>query len=385
VTAGRPAADRRAAHLSVMGVDTASRPLDTRPYARASLVAARERRSPLYAPHPESWSRREFLAELTLAGTAGLLGWYSRRAAAELPPETTKIRLVREPAICLAPQYLAEELLRLEGFTDVEYVEATVGPPLLLIEKGQADLTQGAARALVYEMDGHPSLVAVAGVHAGCFELFGNDTVHAVRDLKGKTVAVGALGGADHVLLSSMLAYIGMNPQRDVNWLAEKLGDAMRYFIEGKADAFMGFAPQPQELRAMRVGHVIVNTAQDRPWSQYFCCMLVANREFVAQYPIATKRSLRAFLKAADICAQDPERAARFLVAKGYEPRYEIAIEVLQSLPYRRWRELDPEDTLRFHALRLHEVGMIKTSPQQIIAQGTDWRFLTELKRELKG
>ena len=102
------------------------------------------------------------------------------------------------------------------------------------------------------------------------------------------------------------------------------------------------------------------------------------------QYPIATERVLRAFLKATDICAQEPERAARMLVAKGYEPRYDIAIEVLKSLPYNRWREAHPEDTLRFHALRLHEVGMIKTSPQQLITQGTDWRFFNELKREMK-
>jgi NitT/TauT family transport system substrate-binding protein len=72
-------------------------------------------------------------------------------------------------------------------------------------------------------------------------------------------------------------------------------------------------------------------------------------------------------------------------VAKGYEPRYDLAVEVLKTLPYNRWREYDPEDTLRFHALHLHEVGMTKSSPQKIIAQGSDWRFLTELKRELKG
>lgn len=69
---------------------------------------------------------------------------------------------------------------------------------------------------------------------------------------------------------------------------------------------------------------------------------------------------------------------------KGYEPRYEIGLEVVQSLPYRRWREANHEDTLRFLALRLHEVGMIRTSPQKLIARGTDWRFLNELKRELK-
>jgi NitT/TauT family transport system substrate-binding protein len=48
------------------------------------------------------------------------------------------------------------------------------------------------------------------------------------------------------------------------------------------------------------------------------------------------------------------------------------------------WREYDPEDALRFYALRLHQVGMIKSTPERIIAAGTDWRFLDELKRELK-
>ena len=109
-----------------------------------------------------------------------------------------------------------------------------------------------------------------------------------------------------------------------------------------------------------------------------------ANRHFAENHPIATKRALRAFLKAADICAQDPARAARYMVDKGYEPRYEVAHEVLTQVSYRRWREANPEDTLRFYALRLHEVGMIKTNPNKLIAQGTDWRFLNELKRELK-
>ncbi len=112
--------------------------------------------------------------------------------------------------------------------------------------------------------------------------------------------------------------------------------------------------------------------------------MVSARREFAQKYPVATKRALRAFLKAADICAQEPERVARYLAAKGYEPRYEIGLEVLKGLPYARWRQSNPEDTLRFHALRLHEVGLIKSSPQKLTAQASDWRFLKELKREMK-
>jgi NitT/TauT family transport system substrate-binding protein len=90
-------------------------------------------------------------------------------------------------------------------------------------------------------------------------------------------------------------------------------------------------------------------------------------------------------LKATDLCAVDPQRSARTLVDKGYTPRYEYALQVMKELPYGKWREYDPEDTLRFYALRLHEAGMIKSSPQKIIAQGADWRFLNELKKELKG
>ena len=73
------------------------------------------------------------------------------------------------------------------------------------------------------------------------------------------------------------------------------------------------------------------------------------------------------------------------IVEKGFTPRYDYALQTMQEIPYNRWREYDPEDTVRFYALRLHEIGLIKSTPQKIIAQGTDWRFLNELKRELKG
>jgi NitT/TauT family transport system substrate-binding protein len=273
----------------------------------------------------------------------------------------------------------------MEGFTDISYVEHAGSTTADLVASGKVDLTMNAAPEFIFAADKQSSVVAIAGVHAGCYELFGNDRVRAVRDLKGKTVSVYALGGADHVLLASMLAYVGIDPQREVTFIAaDQSSDAMRLFIDGKADAFLAFAPAPQELRAKRIGRVIVNTTHDRPWSQYFCCVMTANRDFVTQRPVATRRALRAFLKAVDICAQEPERPARLLVEKGYEARYEVALEVLRELPYRRWRESEPEDTLRFHALRLHEVGMIKSTPQKLIAQGTDWRFLNELKKELK-
>jgi NitT/TauT family transport system substrate-binding protein len=149
-------------------------------------------------------------------------------------------------------------------------------------------------------------------------------------------------------------------------------------------DAFLAFPPTPQELRAQRIGHVLVNTSIDKPWSQYYCCMLHGNRDFVRKHPVATKRAMRAILKAADLCAQEPERAARLVVDNGHASRYDYTLKTLREVPYNAWRTYDPEDTLRFYALRLHEFGMLKSSPQKIIAEGADWRFLNEIKRELK-
>jgi NitT/TauT family transport system substrate-binding protein len=342
----------------------------------------------MHRRHAEGWSRREFLG-LTLAGTAGLLGLKPDPVAAEPPPETTRLRLVKNQGTCQAPQYVAEELLRGEGFADVQYIKnkkesAAVGVEEALAS-GEADINMDFAAPTIIRVDAGDPVVVLAGGHVGCFELFGTERVRTISDLKGKTVSVPGLGSSQHVFLASMAAYVGLDPRQDINWATHPRAEAMQLLAEGKIDAFMGFPPEPQELRTKHIGHVVVNSTLDRPWSQYFCCMVIGHRDFVRKHPVATKRALRAILKAANLCALQPDHAAHLLVDKGITQRYDYALQTLKEIPYGKWAEYDPEDTVRFYALRLHEVGMIKSSPQKIIAEGTDWRFLNEIKKELRG
>jgi NitT/TauT family transport system substrate-binding protein len=329
----------------------------------------------------EGWTRRRFLGGLTLAGTAGLLGLTPGPVAAEPPPETTRIRLIQLSGICIAPQYVAEELLRAEGFAEVQYVKRDDTQKALA--SGEVDISMGFVVPFITHLDTGAPLVLLGGVHVGCFELFGTDHVRAIHDLKGKTVAVPVVGSAHYLFLASMVAYVGLDPRTDIHWVTQSPAESMQLLAERKIDALVGFPPVPQELRARRIGHVVVSSGLDRPWSQYFCCLVGGNRDFVRKYPVATKRALRAILKAANRCALEPDRAARLIADKGYV--YDDALQTMQEIPYDRWRDYDPEDTVRFYALRLHEAGMIQSTPQQIIAQGADWRFLTELKKELKG
>jgi NitT/TauT family transport system substrate-binding protein len=332
-------------------------------------------------------NRRAFLTGLAAAGGGQMFRAAPAAPAAEPPPETTTLRLIQVPSICRSPQYVAGPLLQGEGLTDVRYVKRPSSEHVpRTLAAGEVDISMGYVGPLIMAIDTGAPIVILAGGHVGCFELFGNDRVRSISDLKGKTVAAPSFGtSSQYTFVASMVTYVGLDPRKDVNWITLPQSEAMRRFEEGKIDAFIGFPPEPQELRARKIGHVVLNSSVDRPWSQYFCCLLAGNRDFVRKHPVATKRALRAILKAADLCVLDPEGAARTLVDKGFTARYDYALQAMKDIPYARWRDYDPEDTVRFYALRLHEAGLVKSSPKKIIAEGTDWRFFNELKRELKG
>ncbi|MGH7335818.1 MAG: ABC transporter substrate-binding protein, partial [Candidatus Rokuibacteriota bacterium] len=283
-----------------------------------------------------------------------------------------------------APLYVAKELLKGEGFTDIQYVKSVVVE--MALASGQVDIVTHFCGPLSIQVDKGDPIVVLSGLHPGCVELFGTAEVRSIGDLKGKTVAVTDVGGGRHAFLAVMAAHVGLDPRKDMNIVGHPAAEAMRLLTAGKIDAFLAAPPDAQEFRAKKVGRVVINSMMDRPWSQYFCCMVAGNREFSRKHPVATKRALRAILKAVDVCAREPERAARFLVDNGYAQQYDDALQAMKEMgmAYVRWREYDPEDTIRFYALRLHEAGMIQSTPKRIIAQGTDWRFLNELKKELR-
>src|SRR3989442_15517953 len=165
-------------------------------------------------------SRREFLRDVATAGTVGYVGLRPRPAVAEPPPETTRIKLAQIRGICIAPQYVAEELLRAEGFTDVQYVQSETGTgQAKVLGSGEVEMSMNFAAPLIVMADGGAPLLMLAGVHVGCFELFGNDRVRSIRDLKGKTVGVQGLGSSPHPFLPRLAPHLGPHPQKDTNWV----------------------------------------------------------------------------------------------------------------------------------------------------------------------
>src|SRR5262249_48111159 len=195
---------------------------------------------------------------------------------------------------CIAPTWAAQELLYSEGFTDVHYV--TWGrqtqnwvPEALLADEADISLTFIPSDLL--HIDAGAPVVLLAGSHIGCIELIGNDRVSSTRDLKGKTVGISELGDPAQIFISMFAAYVGVNPHTDINWVTYPWPDLTQLLTEGKIDAFMVGPPYAPEIREKKIGHVLVNTTTDKPWSQYFCCLVASTKAFVRQHPVATKRA----------------------------------------------------------------------------------------------
>lgn len=236
-------------------------------------------------------SRRQLLKTVSLAGAASLVHPLPSFAA-EGDLETTTVRLAKNEGICIAAQYIADGLLRAEGFTDIRYVFVPQSNTRVrAIADGEADFSANFVGPFIEAVASGEPLVVLAGSHIGCYELFGHAHIRNIADLKGKRIGVPGLGSSHHMFVSIIVAHIGLDPTRDINWVtgdSPKSPTPFELFVDGKIDAYLGFPPEPQDLRARRIGHVVVDTARDLPWSHYFCCMLAGNSEYVRKHPIAT-------------------------------------------------------------------------------------------------
>src|SRR6266550_672431 len=184
-------------------------------------------------------NRRSFLATLSSAGAAGLVG-ATASFPQEAPLEITGIRIAKNSTICIAPQYVADDLLRAEGFTDIQYVERAPAILSAALGRGEVDFSLHLSAPSIVAIDAGVQLALIAGVHVGCLELFAKEHIRSIRDLKGRKVGVQAWGETPHTFLSTMAAYVGLDSVRDIEWVLSPSVAPMELFIDGKIDAFLG-------------------------------------------------------------------------------------------------------------------------------------------------
>ena len=123
--------------------------------------------------------------------------------------------------------------------------------------------------------------------------------------------------GNTYLLLMMMAAYVGLDPVNDIEWVTVTRTWS-KASSKGRSMRSSACRPSRRICAQRKIGHAIVNTTVDRPWSQYFCCMLAGTADYVSRYPVATKRVLRAILKAADLCAFRSGSGCAEVVDRGF-------------------------------------------------------------------
>ena len=223
-------------------------------------------------------TRRGFLGGIAAAGAAGLIR-SSRAEVAEGPLETTTVRLAKG-ALCVSSLFIAEEMLRAEGFTEIRYIEEG-RVPIRPITQGEVDFSPAYAPLCVRAIDAGEPIMVLSGVMVGCFELFARESIGSIAELKGKSIGVQGAGSPAQELVTLMAAQVGLDPAKDIHWVGDSSGKAVELFVQGKIDAFLGFPPEPQDLRARAIGHVIVNTAwTDRGRNISAACLQATGNSF---------------------------------------------------------------------------------------------------------
>ncbi len=95
-----------------------------------------------------------------------------------------------------------------------------------MIGRGDLDFALMDAPTLVFQLDTSVSITALAGVHTGCLELFAHDeSIRTISDLKGKRVGISYLGSSGHMLLAVMVAHVGLDPHKDIDWIASSTAE----------------------------------------------------------------------------------------------------------------------------------------------------------------
>jgi len=301
-----------------------------------------------------------------------------------LPPaETTTFRVAGAP--CDAPIMAAERYLRDEGFTEITITD---GGSAAALVAGKLDVTILFPPSLANALQSGQKVVALGGLHPGCSEIWAQQNIPALTDLRGKTIVVRAKTLADlgYSYTALVLKQAGVDP-KDVNFVVQADADPVKLYLAGKNDAVFVATTSAAALKAnpANKGHVVHSQVMDAPWSTLDCCILATSEDWYRANPIAAKRALRAMYRAADALPADRADAAKLATDKGLfggTANYANVREAANMVPL-DWRTSDPEKAVRFFAPLLTGTGLMTLGADDMV-RALDLRILGELKSELR-
>jgi NitT/TauT family transport system substrate-binding protein len=145
--------------------------------------------------------------------------------------------------------------------------------------------------------------------------------IEKLQKMKGLKFGVSTIGSGGDVNLRQMLAYAGLNPEKDVTITAVGSSSAMLpAFVAGRIDAFPLSAPQPEVAAAQGKGTIVVDLStgefpdiKDVPYAA-----LAATSTYLSKNADVVQKVTNAVQRALEYLKDNPDQAGATLKAANY-------------------------------------------------------------------
>lgn len=239
------------------------------------------------------------------------------------PKELKKINIGYFGNTCEAPIFAAYE----KGFFEEEGLDPQMikGDANTLkdgLATGKIDVTDGLLNQWLKPIESGLNIKFVTGIHTGCIQALAskNSAINTFKDLKGKTVGVPAIGGGPMILVSRLLYKEGIDSQKDVQWKVYPNPELPLALEKGEVDAIALADPFAQIQVDGGKAKSIYNSAQDAPFKDEYCCLVVLNGKLIENDPDTAAAVTRAIMKGARWVNDHQEEIAQIEVDKKYVP-----------------------------------------------------------------
>ncbi len=301
-----------------------------------------------------------FAVSLVVAGCS------SSKKAGERTAEAKKVKIAYYGGTCEAPTYIAYEkgIFKQKGL-DVELVKVNFETLKEGMATGKIDAVQvssGELKPIEQGLD----IKITDGVHTGCIQTVVpiNSTIKSVKDLKGKTIGVEAIGGVPMTLLSIELGKNGINPKTGVTWKAFPAPQLTQALEKGEIDVFSTWDPFGQIALNNKKVRLIFSNTHTAPYKENYCCFIGINGKLIAEKPNVAKAITEALREASLWVEQNPGEAARISIDKKYTSGELVtSSQLLDDYKF----EPNPskaKESLRFYLRNLKEQQILEKSTE---------------------
>jgi ABC-type nitrate/sulfonate/bicarbonate transport system substrate-binding protein len=279
--------------------------------------------------------------------------------------------------------FLSAGVAQHKGFFKDESLEADIvvmgaAPSIAALSNGDIDFTLLTGSVIRAAIRGLPVRLAAGLMTSSPHVLLAREEINSVKELGGKKVGLGAFGDATHVLARTIIAHHGLDPEKQIQFLA--LGsDSARFAALQQKLADVVVTSPPWDFEGKKMGYQVLARAYE--YLNYPLSGVGVNVKTLQQDRQLVKKAVRSLVKASRFIRDNREEAVKILIAWGkVKPEhayasYDSTVKVIS---------MDggiPADGLKLLIEQAKRDG--KISREISIGDVADFGILNEVQKEL--